>query len=310
MQPEAQTVGGHTLGLFALAVIIGGMNFIAVRYSNQELDPLWGAALRFTVAGLVFVGIALVLRLKWPRGRQLALMVLYGLLVVTASYALLYWALTQVSAGLAAVVLAIVPLITLLLAVVHRTERLGIRTVLGSVLALAGIGWIVVGPEQRLAVPLMAVIAMLAAALSIGESVIVGKKVSGNHPVMTNAVAFASGALALLAVSAIAGDRWELPSQRDARLAVLYLVTAGSVGLFVLVLLVVRNWTASATSYMFVLFPLVVMALEAVFFDEPLTLRGVSGAVLVMAGVWFGALAPSARRSVAPKDSRPSLETG
>lgn len=310
MRPETRTVGGHTLGLFTVAVLIGGMNFIAVRYSNLDLEPLWGAALRFTIAGLVFVGIAVVLRLQWPRGRQLALMILYGLLVIAASYALLYWALTQVSAGFAAVVLAIVPLVTLLLAVVHRMERLGVRTILGSVLALAGIAWIVVGPEQRLAVPVMAVIAMLAAALSIGESVIVGKMVADNHPVMTNAVAFASGALALLAVSAIAGDRWALPSQPEAALAVLYLVTVGSVGLFVLVLLVVRKWTASATSYMFVLFPLVVMVLEAVFFTEPLTLRGVSGAVLVMAGVWFGALAPSTRRSVAPEDPRPSLETG
>jgi drug/metabolite transporter (DMT)-like permease len=77
---------------------------------------------------------------------------------------------------------------------------------------------------------------------------------------------------------------------------VAYLVTLGSLGLFVLVLLVVRRWTASASSYMFVLFPVVTMLLGAWLADEPLTTRGVFGAVVVMAGVWFGALSPAARQ--------------
>ena len=38
---------GATYLAFATAVLLGGGNFVAVRFSNQELDPLWGAALRF-----------------------------------------------------------------------------------------------------------------------------------------------------------------------------------------------------------------------------------------------------------------------
>jgi drug/metabolite transporter (DMT)-like permease len=72
------------------------------------------------------------------------------------------------------------------------------------------------------------------------------------------------------------------------------------VGLFVLVLLVVRRWTASATSYMFVLFPVVTMALGAWLADEPVTAQGLTGAGLVTLGVWFGALSPNARRLAAP----------
>ena len=42
------------LAAFAGAVAIGGSNFVAIRFSNRELDPLWGAGLRFALAAVVF----------------------------------------------------------------------------------------------------------------------------------------------------------------------------------------------------------------------------------------------------------------
>ncbi len=42
------------LGAFAGAVLSGGSNFVAVRFSNRELDPLWGAGLRFALAAAIF----------------------------------------------------------------------------------------------------------------------------------------------------------------------------------------------------------------------------------------------------------------
>jgi drug/metabolite transporter (DMT)-like permease len=115
---------------------------------------------------------------------------------------------------------------------------------------------------------------------------------------MTNAVGMTAGALALLATSALLGEQWALPRQAEVIWSVAYLATFGSVGLFILVLLVVRHWTASATSYMFVLFPVVTMVLGALLADEPITIQGVIGAGLVMLGVWFGALSPAARQPV------------
>ncbi|HEY6102605.1 MAG TPA: hypothetical protein VI007_05190 [bacterium] len=32
---------------FLAVVIIGGSNFVAVRFSNRELPPFWGASIRF-----------------------------------------------------------------------------------------------------------------------------------------------------------------------------------------------------------------------------------------------------------------------
>jgi drug/metabolite transporter (DMT)-like permease len=207
----------------------------------------------------------------------------------------------------ATVVLAVVPLVTLLLAAAHGMEKLGLRSVLGSVLAIAGILWMTLGP-QEVVLPFAALLAFLAAALTAGESVILSKKVSGNHPAMTNAVAMATGAVVLLAISAVTGDRWALPTEGEVIWSVIYLVTLGSAGLFVVLLLVVRKWTASATSYAFVLFPVSTMLLGAWIADEPITGQGVAGAILVMSGVWFGALSPGARRVPLPvEEPRPAV---
>ncbi|MEX2280106.1 MAG: EamA family transporter [Acidimicrobiia bacterium] len=300
MDPEIRPPSATTLAAFTAAVVLGGGNFLAVRFSNRELAPLWGAGLRFGVAALVFVGIVVTMRLRWPRGRVLTLNIAYGLLSFAVFYALVYWALVRVTAGVASVVLAAVPLVTLLLATAHRMERITWRPVAGAVLALAGITWMTIGP-QEVVLPLTALGALFLAIVCVGESVIISKKLSANHPAMTNAVAMIAGAGALLGMSAVAGDPWILPTEPEVVWSLVYLVTFGSVGLFVLILLVVRHWTASATSYLFVMFPLVTMLLGAWLADEPITSQGVTGAVLVMAGVWFGALSrPSGAGSEHP----------
>ncbi len=281
---------------FIVAVVIGSGNFVAVSFSNQELDPFWGAGLRFSLAALIFVVIALALRLEWPRGRLLVLTAAYGLFTFTLSYALMYWALTRMTAGMAAVVLATVPLVTPLLATIHRMEALNRRALLGSVAAFAGILWMTLD-TGGLDIPFDAIVATLVAALTIGESIIISKRISANHPVMNNAVGMLAGAPPLLLLSLVAGESWAVPKQQDTVVAVVYLVTIGSVGLFVLTLLVIRRWTASATAYMFVLFPVGAMLFDAWLLDSHLTVRGVTGALIVMAAVWFGALAPGASRA-------------
>lgn len=293
--------GAFTLAAFVGAVVIGGGNFLAVRFSNQELEPFWGAGLRFTAAALLFVAIVFALRLEWPRGRLLVLTAVYGVVTFTLSYALMYWALVQVTAGMAAVVLAIVPLLTPMLAAAQGLESLDRRAIAGALIALGGIVWMTVGPEG-LMLPLGGLVAILLAALTVAESVIIGKRVSGNHPAMTNAVGLAVGAPLLLVLSAVVGETWMLPTEPEVVWSVLYLITLGSVGLFVLFLLVVRRWTASATAYSFVLFPVVTMLLEAWLADVPLTFRGITGALVVMAGVWLGAFAPQRRSPVPAPD--------
>jgi drug/metabolite transporter (DMT)-like permease len=60
--------------------------------------------------------------------------------------------------------------------------------------------------------------------------------------------------------------------------------------LFFLVLFVIARWTASATAYAFVLFPVVAVAAGALLEGQRVSLTFLAGTALVMVGVYVGAL--------------------
>ena len=286
------------LGAFAGAVLVGGSNFVAIRYSNRELDPLWGAGLRFGLAAAVFAVLVVALRLPLPRGRVLGLVVLYGLLAFGIAYGCLYWALQDVPAGIGAVVMAVGPLLTLLLAVAHRMERLNARAVAGAVIALGGSA-LIFFQSGSVDFGWTSFVLLIVAALAAAESVVVSKLCGRQHPVVMNVIGMGVAAVALLLISWLAGENWALPEQRDTQLAFAYLVAA-TVGLFVLVLVVVQRWTASATAYLFVLMPIIAALVGAFVIDEPITATLAVGAVVVFLGVYVGALSRTPRRPLPP----------
>src|SRR5919106_2663581 len=90
----------YTLAAFVVAVIVLGVNFVAVRFSNQELAPFWGAGLRFTIASLLLFIVVRLRKLPLPQGAALTGATLFGVFSFAISYAFLYWGLTRVSSGL------------------------------------------------------------------------------------------------------------------------------------------------------------------------------------------------------------------
>jgi drug/metabolite transporter (DMT)-like permease len=276
------------LGSFTGAVLIGGTNFVAIRFSNRGLDAIWGAGLRFTLAAAVFGLLFVALRLSFPRGRTLLLVVVYGVLAFAGAYGCLYWAMKEVPAGIAAVVLAAGPLLTLLLAVGHGMERLSRAGVLGALVAILGSAVIFLQPAG-VDFGWRSFAFLIAGAVLASQSVVVSKLVGPQHPVAVSFVGMSAGAVVLVAVAAILGERFVLPADRETQLALVYLVAA-TVGLFVLALTVVQRWTASATSYMFVLMPVVAIALGALLAGEAIAPTTVLGGAIVCAGVYFGAV--------------------
>lgn len=283
----ARALERPVLGAFLGAVVIGGSNFVAIRYSNRELDPIWGAGLRFTLAAVVFGVLCAVLRLSLPRGRALAFVLAYGLLAFGAAYGCVYWAMQEVPAGIAAVVLALGPLLTLLLAAAHGMERLSVRAIAGALIAIAGSVVIFFQPGS-IDFGWGSFLLLVVAAVCSSESVVVSKLAGRQHPVAMNFVAMTAGAAVLLVVSAATGERLVLPNAGETQLAVAYLVAA-TVGLFLLVLFVVQRWAASAAAYVFVLMPVVAIVMGALVADEAITLTTVVGGAIVGAGVYIGA---------------------
>ena len=287
------------LAAFAAMSILAGGNGVAIRFSNRELAPLWGAALRFSLAAALLAVAMVVLRLHLPAGRALGGAVLYGTFGIGGAFALAYYGLVEIHAGLGQTLLALVPLATLFLAVLQRQEALRAGALWGGLLALAGIA-VMSNTTLRADVPLLSFLALVGSAFCFAQAAVVVRRFPPVHPITMNAVGMATGALLLLAGSVMARERFELPDRPSTWFAVAYLVPIGSVLVFVLYLVVLRYWTASRASFEFVLIPVVTVALSAWLDDEALTAELLAGGVLVLAGVYVGAL----RRS--PSDTIPT----
>ena len=52
-------------------VVLAGGNAVGIKIAADELEPLWGAGLRFALSGLVFAVAGLLFRVPMPRGGSL-----------------------------------------------------------------------------------------------------------------------------------------------------------------------------------------------------------------------------------------------
>ncbi|HET9437143.1 MAG TPA: DMT family transporter [Gaiellaceae bacterium] len=278
-----------TLAAFVAGSVLAGGNGVAIRFSNRELDPLWGATLRFVLAALPLLLLARALRLALPRGRALAGAVAFGLLQFAATFALLYYALVELHAGFTQIILALVPLLALGLAVAEREERFRAGALLGGVLAVVGVA-VLSGAALPSPLPLLALLAALGAAVCFAQAAVLVRILPPVHPVAMNAVGMSSGAAALFVLAVLAGDEIALPRKAATWEAVAYVALFGSIAVFLLYLFVLGRWEASRASYSFVLIPIVAIVLSAWLDDEPVGLGLVLGGALVLCGVYVGAL--------------------
>ena len=281
-----------TLAAFLLLVVLAGGNAVSIRYSSCEtceLEPFWAGGLRFLITAGLFAAIARVLRLAYPRGRALLSAVAYGALQFGAGFGFIYWGFSRAPAGLGQVLLACVPLLTFLLALAHRQERFRWEGLAGATLAIGGIA-LVFNSGLDAGVPLRSMLAILAGAVCWAEAFIVVKGAPQLHPAVMNTISMGVGAAILLILTLLFDDSHAVPRQASTWTALAYLVTAGSIGVFALYLIVLRHWTASQASYQLVLIPLVTIVLSAWLQDERITWSFAGGSVLVLAGVYFGAL--------------------
>jgi len=280
-----------TLLAFVALVIIGGGNGVAIRFSNQELPPFWGAGLRFAITSLGFAVLVALRRNTLPRGRPLASAVIFGVLRFGAAYALLYWGLLKVQAGVTQVILTTIPLLTLFVAVTHGQERFRINRLIGSLLAVGGIALIFGERITGGTVPAMSLLSILAAALCIAEGTVVAKGLPRLPIAVTNAVAMGVGAVCLFSTSLAAHETWRIPQRATTWAALVYLIALGSAAVFALYLFILRRWDASAAVYQEALFPIVAVLLSSWLDHEALTIDLIAGGLLVIAGVYVGALA-------------------
>ena len=105
--------------------------------------------------------------------------------------------------------------------------------------------------------------AILLAALCSAEGVVLIKKFPPNPPIMINAIGLTIGGIILAVASLVSGEPWNLPTLTSTWIAWLYLVIFVTTFGFLLYLFALSRWSASKTSYGFVLIPLITIVVAS-----------------------------------------------
>lgn len=279
-----------TVFAFFLTALLGGGNSVAVRFSNVELAPLWGATIRLTASAVLFWLILFLLRIPIPQRRDALVLLITGFFAVGVSFGLLYYGLVKLQASLGSVIIALGPLMTFFLAVAHRIESFRWQSVVGGVIALVGIA-VAARAQLGVDIPILSVLALIiGSAISAEGNVILKLYSPKSHPMATNALTLSAGVIFLSLASFFIGELHNIPFLPATWMAIAYTVIPGSLVMFYLFIWILSRWSASATSYVIMLFPIVATIAGSLIAGETITLTFILGGALVLVGVWIGAL--------------------
>ena len=263
------------------------------------MPPLLGAGLRFLLSAIV-VACLLAIRgrpIKLTRDDTICILSL-GLLVFWLDYGLVYWAETQISSGLTAVLFSTMPLMTALLSAFWmKSETLTGRKVIGILIGIVGTA-LLFWPDQSLGVmQALGMLSTLIGCLCAAVNLVVLKKY-GRHSdgFVLNFFAMALGALCLLVMSAAFEPWTTVVWTPENVLAILYLSLFGSVIAFSAYYHLIKRIDATIVSLQTLISPVVALALGRIFLHETVTPAGIVGIVTILSGVGVATLQPGNAR--------------
>ncbi len=109
MATDAHRPAWKTLLAFGIIYFVWGSTFLAIRVGVREVPPFLLAAMRFSIAGLVLCVWTIARGERLPRGREWASAFALAMLIFVLDYGLLFWSEQRVPSGIAAVMLALIP---------------------------------------------------------------------------------------------------------------------------------------------------------------------------------------------------------
>lgn len=277
---------------FATIYLVWGSTFLAIRIGVREVPPFLFAAMRFLAAGLVLYGWTIARGERSPEPHQWLSVFIVALLIFVFDYGLLFWAEQRVPSGIAAVMLAMIPVfMALSQIIILRTQRLTVRLAVGL---LVGIGGVAVLMSNRLGlggrpIDRAGAVALIVAAMSWSlASALTLKLPLPASKVMSSGAQMLSGGALLAATGAALGEfqRFDPGNvSTGAWIALFYLIVPGSIIAFTAYLwLIHRESPTKVGTYAYVN-PVVAVLLGYFVADEPLSLRTVLGTLLVLISV-------------------------
>ncbi|MBM2885555.1 drug/metabolite exporter YedA [Chromobacterium amazonense] len=271
-----------TLAAFFALYIIWGSTYLAIRIGVESWPPLMMAGIRFTVAGVIVLAFLRWRGAAWPDARQLRGAAILGVLMPAVGNGLVTMAEREVSSGVAALVVATVPLFTLLFARLfgHKSRALEWA---GMLLGVFGIVLLNLGSSLRASPEGAALLVLASAGWALGSAW--SKHLAQPPGAMGSAWTMIFGGLTLLLSSAAIGERLAAWPDAAGWGALLYLTVFGSMIAYSAYLYLLRTVTAAAaTSYAYVN-PVIAVLLGVLFLGEHVGPQEMLAMVVIVAAV-------------------------
>src|SRR5437763_6303683 len=129
---------------FSVIYFVWGSTFLAIRIGVLAVPPLLFAAMRFFVAGVALFGWMIARGEPIPNRREWRSIFFLAFLIFLVDYGLLFWAEQRVPSGIAAVMMATIPLFMALSEIVLlQTQRLTGRLAAALTIGIAGVAVLV-----------------------------------------------------------------------------------------------------------------------------------------------------------------------
>ncbi len=224
---------------FAIIYFVWGSTFLAIRVGVREVPPFLLAGMRFLVAGIVLYCWMRARGTASPTAREWGAASLLAVLIFVLDYGLLFWAERRVPSGIAAVMMATIPVFMAIAEIVFlRTQRLTLRLGLALLIGLGGVA-VLVGHSMKLGeapVDTAGACALIVAAISWSVAASLTRKMPlPAAKAMSSGAQMLAGGVWLLLAAALLGEFRGFQVRavsRGAWLALAYLIVAGSIVAF------------------------------------------------------------------------------
>ncbi|MGW6846438.1 EamA family transporter [Streptomyces sp. NPDC054958] len=283
-------ISGAVWAALALVYVVWGSTYLGIRIVVETMPPFLSAGARFITAGLLLAGVVAVrygpAALRATRA-QLGSATLVGLLLILGGNGLVVLAETSVPSGLAALLVAAVPMWVVVLRA-STGDRPPPRTLAGVLVGLAGLA-VLTSPGLSGAVRLSGVLLVLGASVlwSLGSFSAPRLELPAN-PFTGSAYQMVAGGVVAVVVGLLRGEHRGLDPAAFSTaswLALGYLTVVGSlVGFTAYVWLLQAAPLSLVSTYAYVN-PVVAVALGTLILDEALTWPIVVGGAIVVAAV-------------------------
>ncbi|MCN9244076.1 EamA family transporter [Streptomyces sp. RY43-2] len=213
--------------------IVWGSTYLGIQLAVDTIPPLLMAGFRFLTAGTVMfalVGPRHARGARRPTARHLRSTLVIGALMLVGGNGLLSVGETSVDSGLAALIVATVPIWMILINAAVTRTRITVTMMLALVLGTVGVGVLVGGPGARVDIS-GAVVVLIGSLCWAAGSVYARRAPLPSHPLVVASLEMIAGGLLLITAAAVTGEfgRLDLAAISAGSLAgFLWLVVAGS----------------------------------------------------------------------------------